>query len=160
MIASNIQQLFSSRSGSISDLLRMVLIGVLGDSPWMNSPYGQQVIGHISAPLEPAVFAQAVAEGKQMTMDTFLLFAERLTAPDLPGTPPPPVLPRAPHADLTPRELEVLRLVAKGLTNAQVAQALIVTPRTVNAHLTAIYGKLGVTSRAGAIRYALEHQLG
>jgi len=54
----------------------------------------------------------------------------------------------------------VLRLVAKGWTNAQVAEALTITSRTVNAHLTAIYGKLGGTSRAGAIRYALEQQLG
>jgi DNA-binding NarL/FixJ family response regulator len=54
----------------------------------------------------------------------------------------------------------VLRLVAVGLTNAQVAERLIVTPRTVNAHLTAIYSKLGVLSRASAIRYALDHQLG
>jgi DNA-binding NarL/FixJ family response regulator len=58
------------------------------------------------------------------------------------------------------REVEVLRLVATGLTNAQVAQHLSVTPRTVNAHLTAIYRKLGVSSRSGAMRYALDHQLG
>ena len=62
-------------------------------------------------------------------------------------------------ASLTPREIEVVRLVAQGLTNAQVARELVVTSRTVNAHLTAIYAKLGVTSRSGAIRYALEHHL-
>ncbi len=60
---------------------------------------------------------------------------------------------------LTPRETEVLRLVAAGLTNAQAAAKLSVTPRTINAHLTSIYAKLAVVSRATAIRYALEHDL-
>jgi DNA-binding CsgD family transcriptional regulator len=64
------------------------------------------------------------------------------------------------HATLTARERDVLPLVAAGLTNAQIAQRLHISPRTVNAHLTSIYSKLGVSSRAGAIRYAVEHDLG
>jgi len=66
----------------------------------------------------------------------------------------------APHpAGLTAREVEVLRLVAEGLSNAQVAERLGLSPRTVNAHLTTIYGKLGVTTRGAAIRFALDHDL-
>lgn len=60
---------------------------------------------------------------------------------------------------LTTREIEILRLVAQGLTDAQVAEQLIISPRTVNWHLRAIYGKLGVSSRSAATRYALEHNL-
>jgi DNA-binding CsgD family transcriptional regulator len=60
---------------------------------------------------------------------------------------------------LTAREGEVLRLVAAGLTNNQVAERLFVTPRTVNAHLTSVYTKLGVANRASAIRLALDHNL-
>jgi DNA-binding CsgD family transcriptional regulator/tetratricopeptide (TPR) repeat protein len=60
---------------------------------------------------------------------------------------------------LTAREVEVLRLVVEGLTNAQVAEQLFLSPRTVNGHLTAIYTKLNVSSRAAAIRFALEHDL-
>jgi DNA-binding CsgD family transcriptional regulator len=61
--------------------------------------------------------------------------------------------------DLTEREQEVLRLVAQGLTDAQVADALVISPRTVNAHLRSISSKLGITSRHAATRFALEHQL-
>ena len=53
----------------------------------------------------------------------------------------------------------MLRLVVAGLTNAQAAERLFVTPRTVNAHLTAVYTKLGVDGRAAAIRVALDHGL-
>jgi DNA-binding NarL/FixJ family response regulator len=66
----------------------------------------------------------------------------------------------APHpAGLTAREVEVLRLVAAGLSNVKVAERLSLSPRTVNAHLTTIYTKLGVASRGAAIRFALDHDL-
>ena len=60
---------------------------------------------------------------------------------------------------LSPRELEVLKLVADGLTNAQVAERLFLSPRTINAHLNSIYHKLGVSSRSAATRFAIEHDL-
>jgi predicted ATPase/DNA-binding CsgD family transcriptional regulator len=60
---------------------------------------------------------------------------------------------------LTKREVEVLRLVVQGMTDAQVAQILVVSPRTVNAHLRSIYSKLGITSRHAATLFALEHHL-
>jgi ATP/maltotriose-dependent transcriptional regulator MalT len=78
------------------------------------------------------------------------------TAP--PSTPPTKTSARYP-AGLTAREVEVLRLVAQGLTDAQVAEQLVISPRTVNWHLTSIYSKLQVTSRCAATRYAIEHQL-
>jgi DNA-binding NarL/FixJ family response regulator len=53
----------------------------------------------------------------------------------------------------------VLRVVAQGLTNEQVAQRLVISPRTVDTHLTSIYGKIGVSSRGAATRYAIEHHL-
>jgi DNA-binding NarL/FixJ family response regulator len=60
---------------------------------------------------------------------------------------------------LTSREVEVLELVAKGLTNFEVAQRLFISPRTIDTHLTSIYHKLGVSSRAAASRFALDHGL-
>ena len=66
---------------------------------------------------------------------------------------------RALPGGLSPREAEVLRLVAEGLTNPQVAERLYLSPRTVDAHLQRIYGKLGITSRAAAVRFAVDHGL-
>lgn len=67
---------------------------------------------------------------------------------------------RQPHTyDLTEREVEVLRLVAQGLTDAQIAEVLVISPRTVNAHLRSIYTKLSITSRNAATFFALQHGL-
>ena len=60
---------------------------------------------------------------------------------------------------LTEREIEVLRAVAQGLTDAQVAERLVISPRTVHSHLNSIYSKLGISSRSAATRYAIEHDL-
>ena len=60
-----------------------------------------------------------------------------------------------PAVDLTPRELEVLQLVAYGLSNKEIAQRLSLSARTVNFHLDNVYSKLGVSSRTEAAVYAL-----
>ena len=61
--------------------------------------------------------------------------------------------------ELTRREMEVLRLLAKGWTDAQIAEHLVISPRTVNKHTTSIYIKIGVSSRSAATRYAFEQKL-
>jgi ATP/maltotriose-dependent transcriptional regulator MalT len=67
----------------------------------------------------------------------------------------PPTLP----AGLTAREVEVLRLVASGHSNAQIAAALVLSEKTVARHLSNIFGKLDVGSRTAATAYAFEHGL-
>ena len=62
-------------------------------------------------------------------------------------------------AGLTLREVEVLRLVAAGLTDAQVAERLVLSVRTVHSHVRSIYRKLGVSSRTAATGYALRQGL-
>lgn len=74
--------------------------------------------------------------------------------------PAPTVTPSLTYpAGLTAREVEVLRLVAGGLTDIQVAEKLVLSPRTVHAHISSIYNKLNITSRSAATRYAIEHGL-
>jgi DNA-binding NarL/FixJ family response regulator len=60
---------------------------------------------------------------------------------------------------LTPRELEVLTLLARGLSDPEIASELSIRVRTVHAHLRSIYQKLRVTSRTAATRYAVLHGL-
>ncbi|MDP9181772.1 MAG: LuxR C-terminal-related transcriptional regulator, partial [Actinomycetota bacterium] len=70
----------------------------------------------------------------------------RLVAPSHPG-------------GLTARELEVIALVARGLTNRDVAQHLVISEKTVASHVSHIFTKLGLTSRAAATAYAYQHGL-
>jgi DNA-binding NarL/FixJ family response regulator len=60
-------------------------------------------------------------------------------------------------AELTDREVEVLRLAARGLSNKDIAQALVVSPRTVQHHLAHVYDKTGRRTRAGTALFAMEH---
>ncbi len=111
-------------------------------------------------------FAHAWAEGHAMTPEQIFVTIERITMPvaSIPAvlqtTAPmkPPLSPTYPN-DLTAREVEVLQLLATGLTSAQIAEQLIISLLTVNTHVRSIYSKLGVTSRSAATRYAIEHKL-
>lgn len=62
-------------------------------------------------------------------------------------------------AGLTAREIEVLRLAARGLSNKEIAARLVISPKTVGNHVEHIYTKIGVTSRAGAGLFAMQHGL-
>jgi DNA-binding NarL/FixJ family response regulator len=71
---------------------------------------------------------------------------------------PLPGVPDAPEAPtLTDRERSILSAVASGMTTSAISQDLWISEHTIKFHLTNIYRKLGVTNRAGAVRYALEH---
>jgi len=115
------------------------------------------------AQLGEEVFTAAWAEGRSMTPARALAASEPVAVPEQePAAPqPPPSAKTSPTypAGLTAREVEILRLVAMGLTDAQVAEQLVISPRTVSWHLTSIYSKLGVSSRSAATRYAIEHHL-
>ena len=60
---------------------------------------------------------------------------------------------------LTPRERELVRLLARGLSNREIADELVISRRTAEVHVGNILGKLGLTSRTQAALYAVEHKL-
>ena len=62
-------------------------------------------------------------------------------------------------AELTDREVEVLRLIARGRSNREVAERLVISPKTVGRHVENLYRKIGVSSRAAAAVFAMEHRL-
>jgi predicted ATPase/DNA-binding CsgD family transcriptional regulator len=123
----------------------------------------EQLKAAVQAELGDQAFAAAWAEGRAMTSEQAIAAQGKPLLPDRPPTtaganqqkrsaPPYP-------AELTAREVEVLRLVAQGLTDTQIAQTLIISPRTVNAHLRSIFSKLAITSRNAATHFVLEHHL-
>jgi len=70
-----------------------------------------------------------------------------------------PLAPGGPPDDLSNREVEVLRLLALGHTNAEIAEQLILSVRTIESHRANIQSKTGATTRAELVRYALENKL-
>jgi len=118
--------------------------------------------------LDEATFTVAWTQGQQMTWEQILTAPEQVKRKQGLPTPQPASSlvslvqgpPSAAYpAGLTVREVEVLRHAAQGLSYAQIAERLIISARTVDAHLRSIYAKLGVTSRTEATRVAREHQL-
>ncbi len=121
-----------------------------------------QYLAATQAALGDAAFAAAWTAGQTLPPDALLEGEESGAGTESTGAPAANGGngARLAHpAGLTAREIEVLRLVAGGLTDAQVAERLTLSPRTVSSHLYSIYSKLGVTSRTAATRFALEHAL-
>jgi predicted ATPase/DNA-binding CsgD family transcriptional regulator len=104
--------------------------------------------------LDAAAWETALAEGRAMTPAQAVEYAL-----EPPSEPEVFAVSSAHPAGLSAREVEVLRLVAQGMTNAQIAKELFISPRTVNAHLGSVYHKIGTSTRAEAARFATEHDL-
>jgi DNA-binding NarL/FixJ family response regulator len=75
------------------------------------------------------------------------------------GDEPKPVRPADLPDELTPRELEVLKLIAAGLSNNEIADKLVLSNATVKTHINRIFYKTGARDRAQAVRYAYQHRL-
>jgi ATP/maltotriose-dependent transcriptional regulator MalT len=132
--------------------------------PPADRTHHEQALTAVRHQLRKQNFTAAWTEGRSMTKEQAVatlsqapLFVTEATDRESQkrSQEPRPLFP----AGLTAREVEVLRLVAQGLADSQVANRLVISPRTVNNHLTSIYNKLGVDSRTAATRYAMEHQL-
>jgi ATP/maltotriose-dependent transcriptional regulator MalT len=122
----------------------------------------EQAIAQIRAQLGEQAFHAAWAEGQLLTPEQALAALELEMTPTAQPTRaaafPPQQPPLSPFG-LTAREVEVLRLLTQGLTDAQIADQLVISVRTVNHHTTSLYSKLSVSSRAAATHYAIEHHL-
>jgi predicted ATPase/DNA-binding CsgD family transcriptional regulator len=151
----------SARLWGAAEALRRAIGTVL--SPFECSYYEPYITATRSL-LDEATWETAWAEGFTMTPEQAAEYAlseeEEEPASPAPASATTTTAPSSSYpAGLSGREAEVLKLVAEGLTNDQVAQELFISPRTVNRHLTSIYKKLGVSSRVAATRFAAEHAL-
>ncbi len=161
-----------------------VVVAALGELVWAVLLWGAAEVHRevIGAPLPPVdhsayernvaavrnhlgdkTFTAAWAEGHTMTPEQALAAQSSVPTLQLPSAKQSSTLPAKPTATypdgLTAREVEVLRLLARGMTDAQIAEQLVISPRTVNNHLTSIYQKIQVSSRSAATRYAIDHGL-
>jgi DNA-binding NarL/FixJ family response regulator len=109
------------------------------------------------AALGPARFDAAVAAGRTLSQDQALAEARRVRRDDEAGVARRPTR-TTPHG-LSPRELDVLRLLAEGQSDREIAEALSITYRTATSYVTAILNKLGVPSRTAAATYAVRQGL-
>ena len=123
----------------------------------------EQAVQAARAQLSEPAYEAAWQEGRTMTPGQALAAQGKVISP-----PPtqagslsasPSKTSSTSSAGLTARELEVLRLVAQGMTNPQIAKRLILSAHTVNAHVRSIYTKLEVNSRSSVTRYAIEQHL-
>ena len=108
----------------------------------------REPVTHSQTPTAPPVLLDAAAE-------VFDRLGARLDARKIASLRQAPRLPDG----LTEREVEVLALVAAGQTNRQIAQALMISHKTVARHLSNIFVKCGLATRAAATGYAFEHDL-
>jgi predicted ATPase/class 3 adenylate cyclase/DNA-binding CsgD family transcriptional regulator len=119
----------------------------------------EQAVAAVRTQLGEQSFAAAWAEGRSMTPEQVLAARGAVTVPGQPqATGSVKSLPTYPDG-LTAREVEVLCLVAQGLSNAEIADQLIISLLTVKAHMRSLYNKLGISSRSAATRYAIEQHL-
>ncbi|HCP75911.1 MAG TPA: hypothetical protein DIU08_14895 [Ktedonobacter sp.] len=132
--------------------------------PFVERARFEQIVKSLHTQLGEVACMAAWKEGRTMTPVQVLAAQGPVNPPTEPaqraemaGTAATPISPLS--AKLTVREVEVLRMIALGLTNTQVAEKLVISRRTVNAHLTSIYSKINVSTRSAATRYALENKL-
>ncbi|HEY7419162.1 MAG TPA: LuxR C-terminal-related transcriptional regulator [Ktedonobacteraceae bacterium] len=132
-------------------------------SPGIGQPYYKDALATARSQVGEAAYTTLWAEGRVMTPKEVLPALQHLFGSDQFDTDTLAPLVSHPSAPspraLTARQVEVLRLLAKGLTNQQIAYQLVISPRTVNLHVDAIFKKLHVTSRTAATRYAIAYNL-
>ncbi|WP_373138241.1 LuxR C-terminal-related transcriptional regulator [Mycobacterium marinum] len=134
-------------------------------SPAMVTAYNASV-QHARRKLGENAFRAATSEGAQWTWDELMQrgldlchVVERVSDLETSARHQDAASVRAPSPVLTPREIDVLRLITRGHTNKEIAAALTMSPKTVEHHTSHIYRKLGVRGRIEAINHANEHHL-
>lgn len=108
--------------------------------------------------MQPVAFAAELDVGRSLTLADLVSLAQSLSSTGAPPGPGSSPSPRAP-GPLSDRETQVLRLLARGQSNAEIASELVLSVRTVEKHVANVYAKIGARGRADAATYALRRGL-
>ena len=159
VVAAQGESVWSARLWGAADSLREAI----GSPLTSFNHVGYERAVAVRTQLGERAFEAAWTEGRSMSLEQ-VLAARGSTIAKLPVLTTPTSTPseKSIHTNpdgLTAREVEVLRLVARGLSNAEIAEQLVISLLTVKAHMRSLYNKLGISSRSAATRYAIEHHL-
>jgi DNA-binding CsgD family transcriptional regulator len=146
----------SARLRAATDSLRAQIDA--GVEAWQQARH-QRSLDLARGALPAEAFEAAWAEGASLSIEAII--AQELAAAEPSEVVATAGNPDAPDdaTDFTPRERDVLRLLAAGRTDRDIAAELSISPRTVGGHVTSILGKLGVESRTSAAAFAVRHGL-
>jgi non-specific serine/threonine protein kinase len=121
-----------------------------------DQPEHDRNVTFVRTALGAAAFAAAWSEGQGMTLDQAVAYVRSAAGAESQPSRAVPDKNDKRSGDLTRRESEVARLIAKGLSNREIAAALVVTERTVEGHVSNILAKLGFRSRAQVTAWVVE----
>ena len=135
---------------------RVIILTSFGEDDQVIPAIRAGAQGYLLKDIPPHDLVQAVREAYQGKAQLHPDVARKLMS----AVAAPPAASPSPEPDLTERELEVLRLIAQGMNNQQIAQQLTISEKTVKTHVSNILGKLHVDDRTQAAIYALKKGLG
>jgi DNA-binding CsgD family transcriptional regulator len=118
-----------------------------------------RTVARLKSELGESAYAAAWAEGRTMPVEQAIAEAAKVSPGGAPTALAGTETSAAGEMGLTPRELDVLRLLAEGRSTSEIAELLFISPRTVSTHVASILGKLGVPTRSAAVALALRTQL-
>ena len=134
---------------AVSPSTRVLVLTVHDDVAYLRRAFDAGAAGYLvkeAADVDLVQAVRQVASGRQYVHPTL---GAALLAPDV-----PPARPAGPGGELSEREVEVLTLIANGLTNGEIAEQLYVSVRTVETHRAHIHQKLNLRTRAELVRVA------
>ena len=139
------------------------VFGAFRNPVGIEQPFYEHTLAEARTQLGEETSAALWAKGQAMTPEEALAAEGQIASSERVNAVSPLTVstesPSPSFGGLTAREVEVLRLLATGLTNKQIAAHLRISPKTINIHVNSIYKKLEITSRSTATRYAIEHHL-
>jgi len=138
----------------VADPMRIVVVTTFDLDEYVHAALRTGACGFLLKDSGPALLVEAV----RAAMSGDALISPSITVRLLQHlNPPAPAMPDT--ADLSPREVEVVKLVARGLTNAEIATGLFISVGTVKTHLASVQSKLGARNRVEIAAWAWEHRV-